>query len=322
MMKKQFKKNYVLGKGSFSTVFHGTDMDSSDEVALKVTDCKFKRFHFVESEVLGLVSGCTGFPELIWSGQQENSYVVAMTLFCTSIQNSHLRESISIPEVLKLGKQLTSAFKVLHKLGYIHRDVKTENIAFDCKKNSFSLIDFGLAKKYKVQGSHVPLMMSSNFIGNLVFCSNNVLTINQASRRDDLVSLGFVLMYLILGSLPWANHTSSVEEMIKARNKANLAKLLKAVPKELDIYINHCLALDFYQKPNYKLLKSLMTQGKLRILHQFPKLTKSKKPKRMKTAHKQESLPNDSTSCSTMRSSAPSFSESLRAKLAKNSHKL
>lgn len=318
-MEKQFKKNYVIAKGSFSTVFHGTDADSFDEIALKVTDCKFKRFHFVESEILGLVSGHRGFPKLIWSGRQENQYAVAMTLFCDSIQNKHIRESITMPEIFKMGKQVTSSLKILHKFGYIHRDVKTENIVFDCKKNSYSLIDFGLAKKYKVQGSHIPLIMSSSFVGNLIFCSTNVLTINQASRRDDLISLALVLLYLILGTLPWINHTCSVEDMLKARNKSNMPKLFKLVPKELDLYMQHCLSLDFYQKPNYKLLNRLMTQGKLRILHEIHDLQLKHNPPKALQPLMQESLPDDSTSCSTARSSAPQFSESFRSKLPKKS---
>jgi hypothetical protein len=76
-----------------------------------------------------------------------------------------------------------------------------------------------------------------------VFCSNNVLNINQASRRDDLISLALVLVYLIEGTLPWVNHTASVEEMIKARRKVDMVKLLKMVPrvdKSVDAVIFFC----------------------------------------------------------------------------------
>ena len=122
-------------------------------------------------------------------------------------------------------------------------------------------------------------MISSAFIGNLVFCSNNVISINQASTRDDLISLALVLIYLIEGTLPWVNHTGSVEEMIEARSKVDMVKLLKMVPRELEIFMNHCLSLDFYQEPDYKLLKGLINQGKFRILHEIHKEQKQQKEK-------------------------------------------
>ena len=324
MIKNNFKRNYIIGQGSFSRVYHATNTNNSDAVAIKVTEKTHKRFYLEESEVLRQVSGHRGFPKLIWSGKNDNELVIVMTLFSHSLHDKNLRRTISIPEILNIGKKITSALKFLHKLGYIHRDIKTENIVVNFTETSYSLIDFGLAKNYKIHGSHIPLMISSTFIGNLVFCSNNVLNINQASRRDDLISLALVLVYLIEGTLPWVNDTGSVEEMIKARSKVDMVKLLKMVPKELEIFMNHCLSLDFYQEPDYKLLKRLMSQGKLRILREIHKEHKEKKHKKkmIKIAISQISLPNDSNNCSTTRTSAPQLSETLRIKLSLKSKKI
>ena len=82
-------------------MFHGANINNSDVVAIKVTESCHKRFHLTETEVLEQVSGRRGFPKLIWSGKNENEFVMFMTLFSHSLDDKNLRKTISIPEILK-----------------------------------------------------------------------------------------------------------------------------------------------------------------------------------------------------------------------------
>lgn len=90
-----------------------------------------------------------------------------------------------------------------HKSGYIHNDIKPDN--FRIKANNFYIVDFGIAKSYKKEdGTHVSEGEKKGIKGTPVFTSINSHQGNALSRRDDLESLAYTLMYILQkGALPW-----------------------------------------------------------------------------------------------------------------------
>ena len=97
--------------------------------------------------------------------------------------------------------------KVVHNNYHIHRDIKPDNFVMginDYQKKVF-LIDFGLSKKYKSQskGTHIPFRTDKNITGTARYCSINTHNGFEQSRRDDLESIGYVLIYFLKGILPW-----------------------------------------------------------------------------------------------------------------------
>ena len=67
------------------------------------------------------------------------------------------------------------------------------------------IIDFGLAKRYvnPRNDEHIQFKKATHFTGNWNFSSINTLKGNSISRRDDLESIGYILIFFLKGNLPW-----------------------------------------------------------------------------------------------------------------------
>lgn len=98
--------------------------------------------------------------------------------------------------------------QTLHRLGYLYNDLKPENICVGNPNNghpdssNIMLIDFGITQRYvNYLNQHLPYMRGKCFEGNLKFASKNAFTYSQLSRRDDLISLCYMLVYFVNGHL-------------------------------------------------------------------------------------------------------------------------
>lgn len=124
----------------------------------------------------------------------------------------------------------------MHNQNYIHRDLKPENflIGYGKDVNTLYLIDFGLSKRFKCPktGQHIQSKKLPFPTGTLRYCSVNAHRSKEQSRRDDLESIGYILLYFLKeGHLPWIDLTDEeFAEQIRAKKYLNLEEFLKDEP--------------------------------------------------------------------------------------------
>src|SRR5437868_743829 len=124
-------------------------------------------------------------------------------------------QAFSLKTVLMIGDQLIERLRHLHEKGYVHRDIKPENFLMGmCEsRNRIHMIDLGLAKKWRLSnGKHIAFASGNKIIGTARYASINSHIGNQLSRRDDMESLGYLLIYLVKGRLPWQSLRSKTKE--------------------------------------------------------------------------------------------------------------
>ena len=149
---------------------------------------------------------------------------------------------------------------------FLHRDVKPDNflIGIGKKQHLIYAIDFGLAKRFKdpKTGLHIPYRDKKNLTGTARYASLNTHIGLEQSRRDDLESIGNVLVYFLKGSLPWQGLQAKTrkEKYDRIREKkiaTTIEALCEGQPEEFVSFFKYCRALKFDEDPNYDLIKKL-----------------------------------------------------------------
>lgn len=362
IINNRYQADSMIGRGSFSSVYSGKDLQNSKPVAIKLCKKQFKSFFKLEAEALSKVSGKKGFPKLIDYGEADQQCFLVMSLHGPTLTSKLVAEPYSLLEACEFGEQLIKTLKRLHDNSYIHRDIKPENIVLENHKKKlpkkpskiskkrqtdlncseitenssklkqpdqkrYCLIDFGLAKKFwdSSNNCHIPMKTDSHFKGNLIFCSNNALSGIEHSRRDDLVSLCLILVFIVNRGLPWMLYTNSIEEMIGVRCSVNFSDVLQGIVSEFRELYNYANSLGFYQKPDYRYMFGLIRKVKCsqiiyksEIVNIERKKRRHEKIRRTVVIKSKTEVGNNNlflSSCSTIKVEAPDFSKDMMNKI-------
>ena len=155
----------------------------------------------------------------------------------------------------------------MHNLNIIHRNINPKVLVLKSNKKieNIKFIDIGFWKYYRNKnGVHIPFKMYKKMIGkNIIFGSVNNLIGFELSRRDDLISLSYMLIYFIKGALPWENvKAKKIEEKIvkilDIKQNINDDKFAEGLPNEIKLFISYTKKLKFEEDPDYNHLKNIL----------------------------------------------------------------
>ena len=177
------------------------------------------------------------------------------------------KEKMSIKCVCNLSLQMIEILEQIHNKNIIHRDIKPSNFLMGNNPNILNnlyLIDFGLATKYResINNNHYEMKKEKKLIGTVRFASVNAMNGISQSRRDDLESVGYVLIYFLKGKLPWQNiliknKEERYEKIKEIKNNIDIKTLCSDLPEEISEYISYVKNLKYEEDPNYNFIKGL-----------------------------------------------------------------
>jgi len=266
----KFRLGRKIGSGSFGDVYIGTNVQTGEEVAIKLESIKSKHPQLLyESKLYKILAGGVGMPNVHWYGVEGDYNVMVIDLLGPSLEDlfSFCNRKFSLKTVLMLADQMINRIEYVHAKNFIHRDIKPDNflIGLGKKANQVHIIDFGLAKKYRDPKTqqHIPYREGKNLTGTARYASVNTHLGIEQSRRDDLEAIGYVLMYFNRGSLPWqglkANGKKEKYEKIMEKKMSTPVEVLcKHFPTEFVTYLNYCRSLRFEDRPDYAYLRRLL----------------------------------------------------------------
>ena len=272
---KKYKILKIIGKGSFGSVYKGKNIITDEPVAIKVEDISAPGNILQHEAYILFYLKNYGIPEFKSYGVYKRYRMLVQSLLGENTEkifsdnndlyNEKIRKKI-IKDVCMIAIQLIDRLEFIHSKYIIHRDLKPENIMLDLKTQSIVyLIDFGMAKKYRSGKTkkHVKFSIPYRLTGTARYCSVNALKGTEQSRRDDLESAGYVLIYLALNKqLPWVG-LNIIDKLERYRAIYQIKKRIKPedlcrfLPKQFCDYINYVKKLNFEEDPDYNYLRGL-----------------------------------------------------------------
>ncbi|XWS17718.1 hypothetical protein CRYUN_Cryun33cG0091300 [Craigia yunnanensis] len=266
---EKYKLGRKIGSGSFGEIFLATHVDTGETVAVKIENRQTKHPQLLyEAKLYNILQGGSGIAHMKWCGVNGEDNVLVLDLLGPSLEDLfvYCGRKFSLKTVLMLADQMITRIEFMHTKGFLHRDIKPDNFLMGLgrKANQVYIIDFGLAKRYRDPNTnrHIPYRENKNLTGTARYASCNTHLGIEQSRRDDLESLGYVLLYFLRGSLPWqglkaATKKQKYDKICEKKLSTPIEVLCKSHPVEFASYFHYCHSLTFDQRPDYGFLKRL-----------------------------------------------------------------
>ncbi|CAI2365575.1 unnamed protein product [Moneuplotes crassus] len=290
-----------IGDGGYSEgVFEVENPSQNLRAAMKISDRtqNLKMEFEVLSKLNKYFPDDRNFPQVIEYGSisEDKDYLV-MTLHGTHIDelktlkfdntcefsenfNSVYSDKDYFDLVMTMGQQCIKSLQKIHSLGYVHGDIKPANILNDSTEDEllFVLIDFGISLKYlDNDGMHKYKEFVPKFRGNIEFAAFECLQKFSPTRKHDMVSLVYTMLYLLKGGERlWGKERSTIDETSETvynslQDYIDSIIKLKAFTKfeeicgdfsSLEKFYNEIINLEYEEEPQYALMIDMLEELK------------------------------------------------------------
>ena len=265
-----FNKNKLLGKGSFGSIYIGTNKKTGEEVAIKVEQSSDEISQLkIEYKAYKILEGGYGFPKVYDFYEDKRKNVLIMEMLGPSLEKlfNQRKKKFSLLTVIMIVEQILYRLEYIHSKNLVHRDIKPDNFLIGKGNNNklIYVIDLGLSKKYRENktGLHIPYRDGKYLTGTARYASINTHLGVEQTRRDDIEALGYMMIYLIKGHLPWqgmvnSNPEKKYDKIKDLKIKIKLEELCQGLPKETVKFIQYARDMRYDDKPNYSYLRGLL----------------------------------------------------------------
>lgn len=270
-----FELQDKLGSGCFGEVYRGLNVENHEAVAIKLEPLSAEVPQLkLESTILAVLNPANdpesiGFAYCYFYGPQNAYNCLVMPLMSSSLEDcvKKCNGKLSAKSTLIIADQMLMRIEYMHHKSYLHRDIKPENFMWGAgaKQNVLHLIDFGLSKKWHSGRSHVPFVKGRTLTGTARYASIPVHQGHEQGRRDDMEAIGHMLVYFLMGTLPW----SGLDAKTKKEKYERIQRSKETVPiadlcgghHAFERYLEITRALTFTQRPDYEYLRELFTDA-------------------------------------------------------------
>lgn len=269
LINNKYRITKRVGGGSFGDIYLGVGANG-EKVAVKFEKhgarCPQLRHEY---KVYRELQNAPGFAKVHYFGTQDSYNLMVMDLLGPSLEDQFNKCSrrFSLKTVLMIADQMLERVELMHSRHLIHRDIKPANFVTDGGRGSGNFIyciDFGLSKRYRHPRTlqHIPQREGRSLTGTPRYASiNNHLGVEQ-SRRDDLESIGYVLVYFLKGGLPWQglkakSATKKYKLIMEKKQSITIPALCQGCPSQFAEYLAYCRSLKFEAKPNIAYLRGM-----------------------------------------------------------------
>lgn len=277
MINNRYKLLKKIGSGSFGSVYKCLDIEKNMYLAVKIENRKSEKkrlsyeisiYNYLNMNIHQsniLLNSHT--PKLYWYGYDEKYNYLVIDYLGKSLESlfQDSKHTFSLKTIIMLAIDLISLIEYLHNNNILHRDLKPDNIVIgnETKSNLLYLVDFGLSKRYIIDGKHIDYKKNKSLIGSMRYASIHNHKGYEQSRRDELESIGYILVYFLKGGhLPWnglsaSTKTMKCKQILECKKNIKLSDLCEGYPNEFRLLIAYARKLKFDSRPNYQYLKSL-----------------------------------------------------------------
>ncbi|KRZ50895.1 putative serine/threonine-protein kinase [Trichinella nativa] len=271
LLKDQWLILEKLGSGNFGAVYKCEDQSTKEIVAVKAEDANRDESALaLEIHILKLLQGGKHICQLYSYGTCFGLHFMIISLLGKSVwelQTETPDGQFSISTYLRISVQSLHALEALHSVGYVHRDVKTDNLTIgygEVEQRRIYLIDFGLAKRYTDENGNVRQpRRKPGFRGTSTYASISAHKQKELGRVDDLWSWLYTTMEMASGHLPW--NGLKKKKLLEAKITFGVEDICQVLPIEFKEIFLHLLSLTYYDCPNYDFISKMIQNAFKRL---------------------------------------------------------